>query len=150
MNISRNEALTMLQELNKCKTLMADFKFSYAVAKNINALTSIQKAVEKHRFPEPTPRSKEYFEKLEELKKEISEKNLPQAEANKEYEAAANKLENESYADVRDAYKKHYEGFQKYMEEQVEFTQYVYSGQPPQTISPEQVMALEFMLTGIE
>lgn len=150
IKVSRETALTMLQELNKCKTLVGDFKFSYAVAKNIDKLTSIQKEVDKKRFPSADERSKKYFEELEELKKEIMEKNLPQPEANKEYETAANALEKEKYQDVKERYQKHFDGFNEYMKEEIEIEPYMYSGVPPQTISPEQVMALEFMLTGIE
>jgi hypothetical protein len=146
MKISRETALTMLQELNKCKTLVGDFKFSYAVAKNIEKLTSIQKEVDKKRFPAPDERSKKYFEELEELKKEITEKNLPKPEANKEYETAANALEKEKYQDVKDRYQKHFDMFNEYMKEEIEFENYMYSGVPPQTCSPEQVMALQFML----
>lgn len=137
MKITRQEASDMFTALLKCKTIPADFKFSYAVAKNIDKLMSIHKQTDKKRFPEQTERMKEFYIEIQKIKTEDKQ----------EYEKQANDIEAQ-FPDVKETFTKHNEFLSAYLSEEVEFDPYKIKDERllPDKITPEQVQSMLFMI----
>jgi len=136
---------------SKAVRVQAQDKFSYAWGKNYDKLISIQKVIEKRRYPEQTDATKKFMKEVSKIGDILKERDVQKENYEAEYKIEADRIE-KLFPDVKKYYDDHNKAFEAWLDTDVEFEPYVFisdikfhgSDMPEMTL--EQRAGISFMV----